>query len=809
MDDRQQVIQAHARLYADNGFALARYPIGVKKPPQKGWQTLNHAPESYQGNDNIGLIQGPASGNLCDIDCDSPHAASIAHHLFAGAPHYGRPGNPSSHWLLRCPDLPTKERTVDGVVRIKSEGSRNFQLNKQAAEALKLPLKLDRAMIVQLLSSGQSMAPPSLHPSGEAVAWEMTDAWTPPLEMAHAEAVKRAAALALCAVAAHAWPQVSGVRNEAAMALAGVLVRMGFDAETVDALTMAVAACGGDEEAEQRKAGESTHEAIKAGDAASGLPKLIELLGLELAEPDLRKWTGTERARSVGAQSAYGRDTDIEVTPDVSRFRRDLTRAITQLMPDTIFRRGAGLVRVRRLMRDEGDAESSIRFAGSVEIEPVNIDWLGDAFYAAGGSFWKLSALTGKPALVSPPDRALQRFIKVAGEHAFDELCGVSRTPTLRRDTPGYDPASCTFLAFDVGEFPPIPANPTRADAIEAAMRLFGSLSPFRLFPFASPQDRSVFATLLLCGIVRGELRTAPLVIADAPTPGSGKDMAIELVGLMLSGVLPGRITWSGGADEPEKRLASMLLAAAQCIQIANIDYPLGGSFLCDVLTSEVLNIRVLGESRAPAVPVRSLMMASGNNVRVSGDMTRRVLYCRLDAGVERPELRAELRDSGFDARAEMLKRRAELVAAALTILRAYDAAGRPKPDGHVSLGSFEQWDDLIRGAVLWLGAPDPIETQARGREGDEVRERNVAILGVLERVFGNREFQTRDLDGPDLNAIPARLEIGSTLPRQEWSRRLAGRRLAEIRDRPIGDLVLRGREDRNGVFLWRVERVR
>ncbi|MFN3464571.1 MAG: hypothetical protein ACK4X1_10915, partial [Terricaulis sp.] len=174
---------------------------------------------------------------------------------------------------------------------------------------------------------------------------------------------------------------------------------------------------------------------------------------------------------------------------------------------------------------------------------------------------------------------------------------------------------------------------------------------------------------------------------------------------------------------------------------------------------------------------------------------------CRLDARVERPEHRR----FDFNALDETKKRRPELVAAALTILRAYDAAGRPKPDGHVALGSYEQWNDLVRGAVLWLDGPDPIGTQARAREGDEVRERNLAILDALATAFGDREFRTADLDGQDLAAHNARTEIARWLPRGQWDRRLGGRRIGELVDRPIGGRVLRSRPGMGGRLVWRV----
>jgi hypothetical protein len=70
----------------------------------------------------------------------------------------------------------------------------------------------------------------------------------------------------------------------------------------------------------------------------------------------------------------------------------------------------------------------------------------------------------------------------------------------------------------------------------------------------------------------------------------------------------------------------------------------------------------------------------------------------------------------------------ARLVAAALAMLRAYCAAGRPAM-GFKTWGSFEGWSDLVRGAVVWSGLADPGETRA---ELDEVDADNSVLADLL-----------------------------------------------------------------------------
>jgi putative DNA primase/helicase len=73
-------------------------------------------------------------------------------------------------------------------------------------------------------------------------------------------------------------------------------------------------------------------------------------------------------------------------------------------------------------------------------------------------------------------------------------------------------------------------------------------------------------------------------------------------------------------------------------------------------------------------VEFRGLFSANGNNIAVEGDMTRRTLLGRLDAGMERPEER-EFADDPVKL---VLADRGKYLAAALLIVRAYIAAGMP-----------------------------------------------------------------------------------------------------------------------------------
>jgi putative DNA primase/helicase len=69
-----------------------------------------------------------------------------------------------------------------------------------------------------------------------------------------------------------------------------------------------------------------------------------------------------------------------------------------------------------------------------------------------------------------------------------------------------------------------------------------------------------------------------------------------------------------------------------------------------------------------------------------------------------------------------------------LTILRAYHVAGYP--DAPPKLGSFEEWSDRVRGALMWLGEADPVETMEEIRGDDPELAGMRAVMNAWRETF-------------------------------------------------------------------------
>src|SRR5262249_6615915 len=152
-------------------------------------------------------------------------------------------------------------------------------------------------------------------------------------------------------------------------------------------------------------------------------------------------------------------------------------------------------------------------------------------------------------------------------------------------------------------------------------------------FPFVTNADRSVALSGILTPLDRHALATAPLHSFSSPVAGSGKSLLVDLTPPIATPRLMPGISMGRNEEGFEKRLASALLAGDVVISIDNIDRELESAFLCQALSQQMLNIRLLGYSRNIETPVIASIYATGNNLAVAGDLTRRTLMSTLDAG--------------------------------------------------------------------------------------------------------------------------------------------------------------------------------
>ena len=137
------------------------------------------------------------------------------------------------------------------------------------------------------------------------------------------------------------------------------------------------------------------------------------------------------------------------------------------------------------------------------------------------------------------------------------------------------------------------------------------------------------------------------------------------------------------------------------------------------------------GFSKIVTAQTKALPTATGNNLSIKGDLTRRSVVGRLDPECERPELR----QFDYNPIAYAKEHRAQLVVDVLTVLKAYHFAGRPnrlRPP----LQSFVEWSDTVRSALIWLNQGDPVATMDRLRRNDPALASLTAALSAWNDEF-------------------------------------------------------------------------
>jgi hypothetical protein len=376
-----------------------------------------------------------------------------------------------------------------------------------------------------------------------------------------------------------------------------------------------------------------------------------------------------------------------------------------------------------------------------------------------------------EPVGINPP-LSLAENVLALGHWDFPSLAGIARAPILRDDSticmkPGYDPVSRLIYCPDPGlTLSPIPENPNINEVHACVDLLLGLISDF---PFADEASRAnamaILFSVLMRPVIAGHV---PLAIVDAPAQGTGKTLLVTTFGTIAVGsVATESIPSKQNDDEWRKKITSILLAASPFVLLDNIpdNSTIDSSSLAAALTTHEWSDRLLGRNDTIRLPSRAVWVATGNNLRVAGDMPRRSFGIRLDANTERPWERTGFKIAGLEQ--HVLANRGDLLAAALTIIRAWYTNGRPKSP--VSpLGSFEDWAQTIGSVLAFAGIHGFLGNLAKTQlVQDEDTQQWTAFFETWWDTFGSGAVTVSDLcqqiiarDGVDERALPDALLV-------------------------------------------------
>jgi hypothetical protein len=362
----------------------------------------------------------------------------------------------------------------------------------------------------------------------------------------------------------------------------------------------------------------------------------------------------------------------------------------------------------------------------------------------SGVATWEqFDARSKKMIRIDPPARHASILYDSNSYRHLPIINGIARQPYLRSDgslmkEAGYDPDTGMFGVFDTRKFL-IPDEPTWEEA-ELALIILNEL--LDEFWFATPTDRSAALSAMLTAAIRPSLAYALMFHVRAHTVGSGKSYLCALITAFATPQRGTPTTFPADDEECRKLLLAEFLRSPAVIEFDNVTGDiLPHKTLCTALTSEYITGRILGLSKTATVSTRTLFISSGNNVSPIKDMTRRCISINLNPEVEIPAARIFKRPNLIT---EVLQERERYVSAALTIIRAWIIAGKPRTPCK-SLAGFGDWSDLCRQPLLQLKCADPASSIFVAIKEDPDREQLGRLLTAWRAVFGNVPAMVRE----------------------------------------------------------------
>jgi hypothetical protein len=277
-----------------------------------------------------------------------------------------------------------------------------------------------------------------------------------------------------------------------------------------------------------------------------------------------------------------------------------------------------------------------------------------------------------------------------------------------------------------------------------------------------------------------------------------GKGKLARALGVLNAGAHPAVITEGHSEEETEKRIATAVLQGAPAILFDNLQRHVASSTLESMLTEPVADIRTFGKLSSLRVACRALVLLTANNATLRRDMLRRTLPVRLVVPDERPEIRR----FDFCPVEEAARDRAELIAAAFTVVLAWLRA-RDREENRVHrkpLGSFEAWADLVAGAVSWLTGRNPIDLIEERKDQDPYAADERRVIAALVEEYGDGWWtagEAAEAIAPDVWAGAIRLKGDRPGARDVayW--------LGKRKDRVFDGRMLVNKPDRKGVARW------
>jgi hypothetical protein len=436
-------------------------------------------------------------------------------------------------------------------------------------------------------------------------------------------------------------------------------------------------------------------------------------------------------------------------------------------------------------------------------VEPCSIETL-EVILSTDVKYYRVDYRNGTPTkiIIPVPQKIIKQLLKAKSYPGLPRLTGLVGGPVLRPDGTvfcgsGYDEKTGLY---GYGLPMPWPASPPTTE--ELNRHLFDLYELMKNFPFKYSDGKlygfaawlAVVFTLLARYAIDGPV---PLLLFTATVRGCGKTLAALIACLIGIGGYPEFNTSIGrGSDEEERKaITSLLMKKSNAVLLDNLRGELRSPILEALLTATNWSDRILGGNDVFRTMCTLVFIATANNLRIKGDLTRRVQLIELESTLTRPEERPES-EFAIPNLLDFVKRNhLKYRFAALRLLESYCAAGRPA-QRLAPWGSYESWSSLVRGCLVWLGLPDIAESR-QAIEDDEEFFGSVIVNELRSITFEGQTPMTPSQIAEYANTPGAYPELHEALTmlsssrRETHSARDVGRLLTLLRGRNHGGWVV------------------
>lgn len=495
------------------------------------------------------------------------------------------------------------------------------------------------------------------------------------------------------------------------------------------------------------------------------------------------------------------------INGEIARQARELGKALK----DEIFQKDGLLVNIERLKERRAYNKISLE-AGTLIINPLTVEEI----QAYGNLYCTWLKWNDRHRSYNPCDCPLgvaRQLSAIKKEWLFPILSGIIQFPTIRNDgslllQPGFDEESGLYADFEPEKFSDILQNPTKEDALEALNYLKEIIDEF---PFKEDCDKAVALAAILTSLIRPFVKTSPLFAITAPCPGTGKSTLADLISIITTGKPASAFKYFPDEAELTKSLVAILLSGPSVILIDNVTTLVKSEIISQVLTQETILERILGHSKKFHISTSTIMLMTGNNLTLAEDMTRRTLYCCLDANVEKPATRQFKRDIYSFARQERYK----IITAILTIHKAFRLNNIPGTSNLKPMNGFNEWSEIVRGPLVWLGEIDPLKSQATLEALDPTRSSTEAVFLAWHELFGNAKKSAQEIIETIDNTLQdekiKRLKdalIAAIINQKGLTAHTLGKWLSKNKDMIYGNYKLVSCGMYNGSNVWNINQI-